>query len=113
MQPGQPGQVAADELAYLVLTADLDSAGVVDHHHSRPHRLQRVCVARHQSSEIIAHRVAKARGEITAAGVSIASPAYLPSLTERRRPRLAPGPCRRAAGHGALAPGEWHRRDHQ
>ncbi len=36
VQPGQPGQVAADELPHMPVAADLARAGIVDHHLTRP-----------------------------------------------------------------------------
>ena len=43
------------------MTADLASAGIVDHHLTWPHSLQCVGVALVQRSEVLAHRIGQAR----------------------------------------------------
>ena len=54
VQPGQPGQVVADEPPHLLVPADLAGAGIVDHHLTRPHGLQDTGVTLVQCGEVLA-----------------------------------------------------------
>jgi hypothetical protein len=75
---GQPGTAVADEFPHLLAATDLAVAGIVDHHLSRPYRLQSVGVAVVQGGDELRDRIRLTRG------------AGLPArqrLTELRKPR--------------------------
>src|ERR1700734_3994036 len=108
-QAGQPGQVAADELAHLLVAANLARPRIVDHDLARPDGLQDPGVALAQRGQELSDRVGQAvlanllARELRRAG-ELRKPRHLDpllpgadGLTARCR-RWPPGAFPRAAG---------------
>jgi hypothetical protein len=57
VEPGQPGQVVADEPPHLLVAADLASLGVIDHHLPWPHGLQSAAITFVKRGEVLRDRI--------------------------------------------------------